>query len=60
MRRAADQRRSIAHIARGGEFPLRVCLSNGRFIGLSKDAHLPAEFDLTDGFVDAAETQRPR
>ena len=32
----------------GGANSLLYVFLNGRFIGLSKDAHLPAEFDLTD------------
>ncbi len=32
----------------GGANSLLYVFLNGRFIGLSKDSHLPAEFDLTD------------
>jgi beta-galactosidase len=42
-------KRIIVHF--GGANSLLYVFLNGRFIGLSKDAHLPAEFDLT-GAVD--------
>ena len=38
--------RIVVHF--GGANSLLYVFLNGRFIGLSKDAHLPAEFDLTD------------
>ena len=39
-------KRVVVHF--GGANSLLYVFLNGRFIGLSKDAHLPAEFDLTD------------
>jgi beta-galactosidase len=39
-------KRVVVHF--GGANSLLYVFLNGRFIGLSKDAHLPAEFDLTE------------
>jgi beta-galactosidase len=44
--RAWKGQRIVVHF--GGANSLLYVFLNGRFIGLSKDAHLPAEFDLTD------------
>ncbi len=47
--------RIVVHF--GGANSLLYVFLNGRFIGLSKDAHLPAEFDLTDAVSFSGENE---
>jgi len=48
-------KRIVVHF--GGANSLLHVFLNGRFIGLSKDAHLPAEFDLTDAVSFSGENE---